>query len=244
MRTLVILPTYNESQNIGILIERLRRLKNAPEVLVVDDNSPDGTAQIVEKLCGNGVHLLKREGGKGGRGGAVRAGLEWSQTADRAYDVILEMDSDLSHKAEEVPQALQIIAPHISDRVPTMVIASRYKKGGRISGWPLRRRVFSRASNMWIRMLLRQNTSDFTNGFRACNSAAVKVLLASPQKNTGFIYLTEALCAIKAKGGRVLEFPTHWENRTQGQSSVGFKEISQSFVGSVKIFWQFRKSDL
>jgi dolichol-phosphate mannosyltransferase len=241
IQILVILPSFNERENIAEMITHIQKQPLQPHVLVVDDNSPDKTADIVKSLLNPTVHLIVRQNGKGGRGGAVRAGFEWALKQNTKYDVIFEMDSDLSHNPDEIPLAMELIKPYVSDPVPTMVIGSRYLPDSSITGWPQHRRFFSRLANAWARFLLAKKVSDFTNGFRAYNSAAVKVILNHAPLNTGFIYLSECLSLIDCQGGRILEFASHWQNRKHGKSSADFTEVKNAFFGVLQVAKQMKK---
>ena len=238
MRSLVVLPSYNEITNIQALIDDLLEIDAGLEVCVVDDSSPDGTSDLVTKLINadpawhDRVHLIVREG-KGGRGGAVRDGIAWG--IDRGvYDAFIEMDCDHSHDPRELPTGLQLLADGND-----VVIGARYPDGT-IIGWPAYRRVFSRLANYLARGLLEWSVADYTNGYRFYRPSAASTLVASPQENTGFIYLSESLAYLMKTGATVASFPITFRDRTGGESSADLNEVIRALTGLFGIAWWYR----
>ena len=161
MRVLVVVPTYNECDNVGILLPAVRAELPGADVLVVDDNSPDGTGDRVEELVAElGQITLLRRSGKQGLGSAYRTGFDYG--LDQGYDVVVSMDVDLSHDPEVLPQLLRMI-----EAGADAVIGSRYVPGGATVDWPLHRRVLSRWGNRYASLVLRLQVRDCTSGYRA-----------------------------------------------------------------------------
>ena len=240
MKTVVVLPSFNEITNIQSLVDSLFALDENLDVCIVDDNSPDGTAGLVKDLIENDpawntrAHLLLREG-KGGRGGAVRDGIAWG-IATGGYGVFVEMDCDHSHDPEELPTGLQLL-----EAGNDVVIGARYPDG-QIIGWPTYRRVFSRLANYLARVLLEWSVADYTNGFRIYTPESAKALVASPQKNTGFIYLSESLARLMRSGATVASFPITFRDRSGGESSADLREVASALSGLFRIAWWYRVS--
>ncbi len=147
-RVLVIIPTYNEAENVRIIVDRLRRAVPVADVLVADDNSPDGTGRIADELAAadSQIHVLHRAG-KQGLGAAYLAGFAWA--SDRGYDAVVEMDADGSHAPEELPKLLDALAN------ADAVLGSRWVPGGTVVNWPLHRHLISRGGNLYTRLALR-----------------------------------------------------------------------------------------
>lgn len=217
-RLLVIVPTYNEALNVDALIGRILAAGDELDVLVVDDNSPDGTGQRVEELAlrhPGRVSLLRR-GAKSGRGGAVLAGLAegWA----RGYSGFVEMDADLSHQPEELPVLRRAAV------AADVVVGSRYVPGGAIHGWRRRRHIWSRMSNGLIGAVLRLPIRDYTNGYRLYGRRAAEVLLRAPLRERGYIALSESAYVLHRAGLRFSEVPTRFVNRQFGESNMGAAE--------------------
>lgn len=229
-RVLMVVPTYNEAPNITALIERLLDVGPWLDVLVVDDDSPDGTSRIVGDAVGQSkgrLQLLTRTA-KNGRGGAVltgfRTGLDRGQ-----YAIFGEMDADLSHLPEQLPSLLQ--AAEGAD----VVVGTRYIPGGSISGWPRRRRSWSWTTNRIIGLVLRVGIHDYTNGYRLYRRSAVEALVATRMTETGFIALSEWIFVLHRRGARIVEVPTAFVNRTQGKSNMGPREAIDALRGIVRV---------
>ncbi len=227
--TLVIIPSFNERENIASLIEADLSLSPALDVLVVDDGSPDGTAQIVRELQGtylNRLHLIERAG-KGGRGSAVLAGLTFG--LERDYQALMEMDADFSHRPEEIPSLLAALAQY------DWVVGSRYLRKSEIRGWGWRRTIFSALANRYARAILRIPIYDYTNGFRAYRRSAVEALEMDRIVAKGYVVLSEVAYQLYRKRLTVGEVPTLFINRRRGQSNLSFKEISEAFLSVLRI---------
>ena len=218
-RSLVVIPTYNEALNIEQLVTELLALDDRIDVLVADDASPDGTGALVEglgKRHPGRVAVLHRSE-KGGRGAAVLAGLKQG-LADERYTRLVEMDADLSHLPEELPDLLA--ASEHAD----LVIGSRYGRGSQIIGWSRRRKIWSRMSNLLLRGVLRLPTRDYTNGFRVYSRPAASVLATADLRERGYISLSEWAWVLHHAGMRFADVPTTFVNRRQGVSKMGTGE--------------------
>jgi glycosyltransferase involved in cell wall biosynthesis len=237
MKALVILPSYNERENIVSLIEAI--LKTSPEidVCVVDDNSPDGTGPLLDEFVATRapagrVHLIHRKK-KDGRGGAVRDGMIWGFNAPAGYEAFVEMDCDFSHPPGDLPKGLGLLGQ------ADVVLGSRYPDG-EIVGWPMRRRVLSFCANTLARSMITRKISDYTNGFRFYNRRAAEALVGLPQKHKGYIYLSESLSYLLKRNFKIAAFPIRFVNRERGQSNTNFREVSRSLLGIVQIGYEYR----
>ena len=237
-KVLIVLPTYNESENIESLIKTLTGKSVDFDVCVVDDSSADGTGKIVTRLINEipgRVHLIERSK-KNGRGGAVRAGFEFGIKSPLNYNIFIEMDSDFSHPPDSILLGLSILA-----KGNDVVLGSRYPNGT-IIGWPLGRRIFSRLSNYLARILIAPAISDYTNGFRFYTRETVTFLINQKQKNFGYIYLSEMLSSLVLNHYRIASFPIVFRNRERGKSNMNLKEVYNAFIGIMGVAWNHHKS--
>jgi dolichol-phosphate mannosyltransferase len=217
---LVVIPSYNEKENIGSLAEKILETDPSIDVLVVDDNSPDGTADIVRKTGGFGKQLdLIVRGKKNGRGGAVLDGFRYGLKNKKNYLYFFEMDADFSHSPDEIPRFLEKIQDC------DLVIGSRYRSGSKIIGWPITRKVFSKLANIYARCLLRIPITDYTNGYRLYRRKVLENLDYNAVEASGYIVLSEVAFQIYLAGYRIGEVPTVFINRRRGLSNLSFNEI-------------------
>jgi dolichol-phosphate mannosyltransferase len=217
---LVVIPSYNEKENIGSLSKKILETDTSIDVLVIDDNSPDGTAEIVRKTGGFGkrLNLIVREK-KNGRGGAVLDGFRYGLKDKKHYSYFFEMDADFSHSPDEIPRFLEKIQDC------DLVIGSRYRSGSKIIGWPITRKVFSKLANIYARCLLRIPITDYTNGYRLYRRAVLENLEYKAIEASGYIVLSEVAFQIHLAGYRIGEVPTVFVNRRRGLSNLSFSEI-------------------
>lgn len=217
-RTLVILPTYNEAENVIPLSRDILAVDTMLEVLVVDDNSPDGTGNIVADAKKNEhrLHLLSREG-KQGLGTAYLAGFEYG--IDHGFDYIFTMDGDRSHNPKYLPAMLQCLEDH------DMAIGSRYIRGGGIENWPIHRRVLSAFANFYTRLLLRINVHDCTSGYRGYRREVLETVDPFSVRSSGYSFLYEMAWRVTASGFRIGEIPIIFEQRVAGDSKIDSSEI-------------------
>jgi dolichol-phosphate mannosyltransferase len=220
-RVVMVIPTYNEADNLAWVVGRLRAAEPSVDLLVVDDNSPDGTGEVADELAAAdpAVHVLHRPG-KGGLGAAYLAGFAWA--LDAAYDVVGEMDADGSHQPEQLHRLL--------DALPDadLVIGSRWIPGGSVANWPLRREALSRGGNLYVRMLLGIAIKDATAGFRVFRSSALeKIDLASVQ-STGYVFQTDLVTRCLRAGLTVREVPIEFVERVRGDSKMSGAVATES----------------
>jgi len=213
-RTLIVVPTYEEAANIVELLRRVRRAVPDADVLVVDDASPDGTADLAAGVgddVGN-VAVLRRAG-KAGLGAAYRAGFAWG--IERGYDVLVEIDADLSHDPEVVPRLLQAIR-----RGADLAIGSRYVARGATPDWARSRRWLSRAGNLYARVLLRLGVKDATSGLRAYRAPVLSRAAFDRTVASGYGFQIELTARVARNGGRIDEVPIVFHDRARGTSKM------------------------
>ena len=224
MRALVVLPTYQEAENIADVLRRLRAASPTTDVLVVDDSSPDGTAALA-KAAGaelGGVDVLVRPS-KSGLGSAYRAGF--AEGLARGYDILVEMDSDLSHDPSRVPNLLRAVAEGAD-----LAVGSRYVPGGSVPGWPLHRRWLSRAGNRYADWALGLSVRDATSGFRAYRADALRRLDLAGVKADGYGFQIEMAYRVAGNGGQIVELPIEFKDRTRGTSKMSFRIIAEALA--------------
>jgi len=213
-RTLIVVPTYNEAANITELLRRVRRAVPDADVLVVDDASPDGTAELATAVSRDvGSVTVLRRAGKSGLGAAYRAGFAWGIA--RGYDILVEIDADLSHDPEVVPRLLQAIR-----RGADLAIGSRYVAGGATPDWPRSRRLLSRSGNLYARCLLRLAVSDATSGLRAYRASALTRAAFDATVASGYGFQIELTARVARNGGRIDEVPIVFHDRARGTSKM------------------------
>ena len=218
MRALVILPTYNEAENVLPLSREVLDASPALEVLVVDDNSPDGTGDLVDERRREEprIHLLRRPG-KLGLGTAYLAGFRYA--LDRDYDRVLTMDCDGSHHPRYLPAILEAAESH------DMVIGSRYVPGGGVVNWPWYRRVLSAFANFYTRLLLRLPTHDNTAGYRCYSRDVLETVDPFGIRASGYSFLEEMAWRVHRAGYRTAEVPIIFEERRSGASKIDSSEM-------------------
>ncbi len=214
MDVLVVLPTYNESANIDHVLRRIRAALPDGTVLVVDDGSPDGTAdmaQILGKELG-GIEVMRRPA-KSGLGSAYRAGFRWG--LDRGFDACIEMDADLSHEPEALPG---LVAPLADGN--ELVIGSRYVPGGIIPNWAWHRRLLSRGGNLYASAVLGLKVADATAGFRAYAASLLERIDLDSIQAEGYGFQIEMTYAARRAGANVIEVPIRFVDRVEGESKM------------------------
>ena len=213
MGPLVVLPTYNEAQTIEDVLRRIRHVEPEVECLVVDDASPDGTADLAEKVGDElgGVHILRRDS-RLGLGAAYRAGFAWG--LEHQAEVMVEMDADLSHDPAALPAILAALDS--SD----MVIGSRYVQGGSIPRWSLPRRLLSWGGNWYSAVMLGLKVHDLTSGYRALRSDLVRALVIDTVRSDGYSFQIEVAYRAAQAGARIREVPIRFVDRELGESKM------------------------
>ena len=221
-RSLIVIPTYNEAGNIEALVSAILTLDLGFEILVVDDNSPDGTGQIADRLSESqpGIHILHRAG-KMGLGTAYVEGFNWA--IEREYDYVLEMDCDFSHDPRFLPTFLE--------KIPSadLVLGSRYVRGGGTPDWGLVRRIISGGGNIFARLMLGLKVRDCTGGFRCYRREMLQRIPWQEIRLQGYGFQIGALYHVQRLGGQVTEFPIVFEDRRIGQSKMSFKIVLEAF---------------
>ncbi|MBI4300072.1 MAG: polyprenol monophosphomannose synthase [Chloroflexi bacterium] len=225
----IVIPTYNERENIGALVQDLLTISRDLHVLVVDDNSPDGTGAVADEIAAGSsrVRVIHRHG-KGGRGSACIEGFQ-RFLAEGEVDTIMEMDADFSHAPSDVPAILTA-----RDKAD-VVIGSRYVTRSKIVGWSIKRRIFSRLANFFAGAILGVPINDYTNGFRCYTRDCLQALDMQAIRSTGYIVLTEIAYQIHRRGFTFHEVPTLFVNRQRGASNVSFKEIRNAFSSVLRL---------
>jgi dolichol-phosphate mannosyltransferase len=209
----MVVPTFNEVDNLVPVVERLRRAQPAVDVLVVDDNSPDGTGQVADELAGRDpqVHVLHRSA-KGGLGAAYLAGFAWALQA--GYDVVGEMDADGSHQPEQLHRLLEALVG------ADLVIGSRWVPGGSVVNWPLFRQALSRGGNLYVRLLLGIDVRDATAGYRVFRRQALEKIDLGSVRSTGYVFQTDLVTRCLRGGLAVREVPIEFVERERGDSKM------------------------
>jgi dolichol-phosphate mannosyltransferase len=224
VRVLVVLPTYNEAENIERMLGAVRGALPGCEVLVVDDASPDGTADIVERVAKElgGVELLRRPA-KAGLGSAYRAGFAWG--LERGFDAMVEMDSDFSHDPSALPALVAPLAHGVD-----LSVGSRYVPGGSIPDWPWHRRLLSEGGNRYASALLGLHVADSTSGFRAYRADMLRRLDLAGIRADGYGFQIEMVHQVLRHGGRVEEVPIRFVDRVEGKSKMSGAIVVEALV--------------
>lgn len=214
MKVLVITPTYNELESLPVTAKRLR--ESAPEVdlLIADDNSPDGTGELADKLAADDdqIHVLHRPG-KGGLGAAYIAGFRWG--IERGYDVLVEMDADGSHR----PEQLHLLLDAIKDG-GDLVLGSRWVSGGSTVNWPVSRQILSRGGNFYIKVILGLPLGDATGGYRAYRKEVIEAIDLDSIQSQGYCFQVDLARRACDLGFDVREVPIQFVERALGDSKM------------------------
>ncbi len=229
MNTLIVIPTYNEKDNIVTLLKTIRSILPSAFITVVDDNSPDGTASSVEPLTrkDNRITLIKRKG-KGGRGSAVIRGFSQG-LKKKEIGYFIEMDGDFSHDPKELKSILA------AAKTNDVVIGARYLKSSRIINWPIQRRIFSFLANRFAKSILWVPIVDYTNGYRCYSRKVLEAVDLSNVQETGYAVLMEMIFLVHKLGFKIGQVPTVFVNRKRGQSNTSMKEIINALCAPIRI---------
>jgi dolichol-phosphate mannosyltransferase len=224
VRVAVVLPTYNESENIARLLTQLRTVVPDGRLYVVDDNSPDGTGDIAERCAAElgGIEVIHRPG-KQGLGSAYRQGFAY--VIAQGADVIVSMDVDFSHDPLTIPAMLAAI-----DAGSDAVIGSRYVNGGGTKNWPLHRRLLSRWGNLYTGAVLGVKVRDCTSGFRAYRASALAAIAPETTKAEGYAFLSELVVRLSRRGSKISEVPILFIDRENGTSKMSGRIIVESML--------------
>ena len=225
----VVIPTYNESSNIKMLLTKIYKVLPNGKVYLIDDSSAEENKRLMEKVKNTNAKVVSRMQ-KLGRGSAVIAGFK-EALKDKDIKLIFEMDADLSHDPGEFPLFLDKMQ---SDSVD-LVIGSRYLKRSKITNWPLWRLAMSRIINLFLNFLLGLRITDYTDGFRLYNRRAAEFLTKSKFKTSGFILLSESSYTLKLNNFIISEVPICFIDRKHGESSMGIGELFISLYGILQV---------
>jgi dolichol-phosphate mannosyltransferase len=222
-RVAVIIPTYNERENLEPLATRLRRSVPDADLLVVDDNSPDGTGDLADKLAAEEprIHVLHRPG-KAGLGAAYVAGFGWA--LQEGYGAIVEMDADGSHDPAELPKLLAALDS------ADLVIGSRWVAGGKVSNWPRSRELLSRGANSYARVMLAIPVRDATGGYRAYRAETLRRIALDRVQSQGYCFQIDLALRVIRAGMKVAEVPITFVDRTRGESKMSRSIVIEAFL--------------
>lgn len=219
----MLIPTYNERDNLERIVARVRSSVPEADVLVLDDNSPDGTGRIADELAAADEHVcVLHRAGKEGLGAAYLAGFAWA--LERGYDAIVEMDADGSHRPEHLPTMLA--AAEDAD----LVIGSRYVRGGRVVNWPVDRKVVSVAGNAYIKVLLGMPVNDATAGYRVYRAETLRTIDLAEVESAGYCFQTDLTVRTVRAGLTVVEVPITFIEREAGDSKMDGDVVRESMT--------------
>lgn len=231
MGNLVIIPTYNEKENIEAIIDAVFSLPVQFEILIVDDGSPDGTADIVKELQKKHINLLhiQERKGKLGLGTAYIHGFKWA--LQNNYDFVFEMDADFSHDPNDLPRLLEACKPEGVG----MSVGSRYCKGGKVKDWPLGRYMMSYFASLYVRIMLCINIKDTTAGFKCYKKEVLQKLNLDDIWFIGYAFQIEMKYSTLKSGFKVVEVPILFKDREKGTSKMDMKIFKEAFFGVLKL---------
>lgn len=229
---LVIIPTYNEKENIDDLFNRLTSLPLAFDILFVDDNSPDGTAKLIRTFQKNNpdIYLIEREG-KMGLGTAYIKGFKWA--LDKGYEYIFEMDADLSHNPDDLIHLYNAVKEKKAD----LAIGSRYISGVNVVNWPLGRVVMSYLASMYVRLITGLKVKDTTAGFKCYRRAVLETINLDMVNSKGYVFQIEMKFLSWKYGYKIMEVPIVFTNREKGLSKMSGGIFNEAIWGVLKLKW-------
>jgi dolichol-phosphate mannosyltransferase len=233
-RSVVIIPTYNECENVEAIAHAVLDQPHGFHVLIVDDGSPDGTADIVKRLQATTfqgrLHLIQRTG-KLGLGTAYIAGFKWA--LEQGYDFVFEMDADFSHDPQDLPRLLEACTAHGADAA----VGSRYCKGGGVVNWPFDRIFLSRGASLYVQGVLWMPVTDPTAGFIVYTRKVLETIDLDQIKFIGYAFQIEMKYAAYRLGFKIKEVPILFKDREKGQSKMSLKIIKEAILGVLKMRW-------
>lgn len=236
-KTLVIIPTYDERDNLDKIAQAVLSQGGNVEVLIVDDNSPDGTGQLAEDFSKQNprLHVIHR-GGKLGLGTAYVAGFRWG--LERGYDLLMEMDADFSHDPKEIPNFIRAAQDH------DLVLGSRYKGGVRVVDWPLSRLLLSTTAAKYVRFITGLPVTDPTGGFKCFRRGVLEAINLDAVRSNGYSFQIEMSYKVWMLGFRIGEIPITFVDRRQGQSKISHGIVREALwvVWRLAVANWFRRS--
>ena len=229
---IVLIPTYNERDNLETAISAVHEHLPHADILVIDDGSPDGTGELADGLAAQDarIHVMHRAE-KGGLGRAYLAGFKWA--LDRGYPYIFEMDADLSHPAEALPRMIEA-----AERGADLVLGSRWVEGGGVRGWPLKRKILSRGGSLYARSVLGVSIRDLTGGFKCFKRSTLLALDLDRVQTVGYGFQIELTWRALEQGFTVTEVPIIFADRVAGQSKMS----ASIFTEALMLVWKLRFS--
>ena len=231
MKVLICIPTYNERESLPGMLDRTRAAVPEVDILVIDDDSPDGTGAYADERAADDsqIHVMHRTA-KEGLGRAYLAGFEWA--IDRGYTHVCEMDADGSHRPEHLPELLE--RADEPDK-PDLVIGSRWVDGGEVVNWPKHREVLSRAGNLYIKLWLDLPAKDATAGFRVFRTDTLKKLDFSTIESKGYFFQVDMTLKMRDLGAKIVEVPISFVEREIGDSKMSGNIIQEAFIRATKL---------
>ncbi len=221
-RVLVVIPTYNEADNVRLIVERVRQAVPLVDILVADDNSPDGTGRIADELAAADEHVrVLHRPGKQGLGAAYIAGFAWAR--EHGYDAVVEMDADGSHAPEELSRLLDALTE------ADAVLGSRYVAGGTVVNWPTSRLLISKAGNVYTRLALGMPFRDATGGYRAYRLPVLEKIELDSVSSQGYCFQVDLAWRAFRNGFRVVEVPITFADRERGASKMSQSIVREAF---------------
>jgi dolichol-phosphate mannosyltransferase len=229
--TLIIVPTYNERENLPRMAQRLSSLPVPVDLLVVDDNSPDGTGKMADELAAKHpeIHVLHRAE-KNGLGRAYIAGFKWA--LERGYEFIFEMDGDFSHNPDDVPMFIE------ATKNADLVLGSRYKGGIRVINWPLKRLMLSRGAGKYVKYVTGMPFTDPTGGYKCFRRRALQAINLEAVQSNGYSFQIEMTHILWRQGFRIVEVPIIFTDRAEGHSKMSGHIVSEALWMVWKLLWQ------
>lgn len=224
LRTLVVIPTYDERDALPGTLARLRSAVPEADVLIADDASPDGTGELADEMAAadGAVHVLHRRG-KEGLGPAYLAGFAWG--LGRGYEVLVEMDADSSHRPEQLPRILRAVGDGAD-----LAIGSRWIRGGAVHDWPLRRLLLSRGANTYTRLAMGLPVHDATAGFRAYRADLLRRIMEQDVASQGYCFQVDMTRRSAALGADIREVPIDFDERVEGVSKMSGSIVQEALV--------------
>jgi dolichol-phosphate mannosyltransferase len=230
-KSLVVVPTYNERENLSPLAQRIFALPVPVDLLVVDDNSPDGTGKLADELAARNpaLHVLHRKE-KSGLGRAYIAGFQWA--LDHGYDYVFELDGDFSHNPDDIPMFLE------AARNADLVLGSRYLNGIRIINWPLSRLMLSQSAAKYVQIITGMKITDPTGGYKCFTRRALEAINLKEINSNGYSFQIEMTHRLWRQGMKIVEVPIIFTERAQGHSKMSGHIIQEALIMVWRLWFQ------